>query len=94
MTTKQTILSLLSHGRAIHKGIIEEEVRKLDGSMGDTCSRRLRELVNEGKLIKTKDSEGNTMYKVCLPVRVPESDLIHQNKLFATPAGRPRAYLV
>ena len=67
MSIKQCILNYLSHGRREYKGNIEDYLRKEFGSIGDCTSRRLRELTNEGRIIKSMDERGKTMYN--LPVR-------------------------
>ena len=95
MSIKQCILHYLSHGRKEYKGNIEDYLRKEYGSLGDCVSRRLRELTNESKIIKSMDERGKTMYEVVksmqnLPVCLEHKTVISSpadNSLFPT-AGR------
>lgn len=65
MTVKKLILNLLAPDKVLHKGTLEDLVRaSSDKPMGDTTARRLRELVNDRKIVKLTDLDGNTMYKL------------------------------
>lgn len=97
MTVKKLILSHLSHGRADYKGNIEDFLRKEYGTLADCTSRRLRELVNEGKLTREMDTKGLTMYRLApsLSLRSLESGIMPvgevQQTLFIDTRGWLRA---
>ena len=61
-SARETILEFVRMKGQVRKGELEDEMRTLNGSYGDTTARRARELVAAGEIIKTTDALGITWY--------------------------------
>lgn len=52
MTIKAHIKDYLKRHPDAPKGLIEDYVREIDGACGDTTGRRLREMTEDGEIIR------------------------------------------
>jgi len=79
MTIKKTIITLLQTNGPMFKGVIEDKVRESNRVMGDTTSRRLRELT-KAEIIKKEIVDGNTVY-VLIEKHIPKPVYLNPNTI-------------
>ncbi len=61
-STSKIIVDVLRVQGRMRKGTLEDSIRQLTGTYGDTTARRARELACEGTIVKHTDDEGVTWY--------------------------------
>jgi hypothetical protein len=88
-SVKNLIIQYLQEKRSPqYKGHIQDHIRiRTDShSLADTVGRRCRELVNEERIEKVLDSQGNTMYKLKVKVLNPTTPVKVENEVIQVPS--------